>query len=358
MRREVLVTGAAIAPPLMMVVSCIEPTPGQSTGKAQFGTKASISTLAGGTSTGPFRQPWGLALHPTNNRVYVADALSHSIKSVSTGGGAVATLAGSGTAGYLNGTGTGARFNYPRGIAFDGTGTYLYVVENYANCVRKILVSSGQVTHVAGSSTAGSADGGPPGTWTAAPAAGVAQFSSPWDIAWDSYRSTFVISDSATRTIRRMTTAGAVSTICTMTGVPRGLCTDTAGWIYVAVPNENRVYSIGPGGAPTVRANITDPWDVTVDVAGTMFIPSGGTHTMHWSGGSGLQVLTGTGVPGMGGGAPPAAQLNDPKAVVVGPGNMLYVAEYGNYAVRKIDNTGIVPAPTPTPPPPTPTPTP
>ena len=69
----------------------------------------------------------------------------------------VSTLAGSGTAGSADGLGAAAQFNSPFGVAVDGTGT-VYVADNGNNSIRKIT-STGAVSTLAGSGTAGSANG-------------------------------------------------------------------------------------------------------------------------------------------------------------------------------------------------------
>ena len=71
----------------------------------------------------------------------------------------VTTLAGSGTASSVDGTGTSASFNNLFGITVDPTNTYLYVAESNSNKVRRIVIATGDVTTIAGSGTASSVDG-------------------------------------------------------------------------------------------------------------------------------------------------------------------------------------------------------
>ena len=70
---------------------------------------------------------------------------------------AVTTLAGTGSSGSSNGTGTSASFYRPAGITTDGTN--LYVADRYNYLIRKIVISTGVVTTVAGTGSSGSANG-------------------------------------------------------------------------------------------------------------------------------------------------------------------------------------------------------
>ncbi|MDB5102137.1 MAG: hypothetical protein JWM80_6558 [Cyanobacteria bacterium RYN_339] len=101
-----------------------------------------VSTLAGhsaGDADAPvgqqaaFQDPSGLAVDAAGN-VFVADAGNHRIRKV-TPDGAVSTLAGSGLAGWLDGTGWLVRFSEPRDLALGAKGE-LYVVDAGTSRVR------------------------------------------------------------------------------------------------------------------------------------------------------------------------------------------------------------------------------
>lgn len=81
--------------------------------------------------------------------MYVADVYNHRIRKI-TAAGVVTTFA-SGTGGFLEGTGTAARFNNPRGVAIDSAGN-LYVADAFNHRIRKIT-SAGVVSTLAGSGT-------------------------------------------------------------------------------------------------------------------------------------------------------------------------------------------------------------
>ncbi len=120
---------------------------------------SSAVTLAGtgqaGFLDGPalnalFNSPAGVCIDPDSNIVYVSDFQNHRIRKISNG--YVTTLAGSGVAGYLDGQGNQARFNYPRGICRDQAGN-LYVADSWNHRIRKIS-PDGTVTTWAGGGTA------------------------------------------------------------------------------------------------------------------------------------------------------------------------------------------------------------
>ncbi len=123
-----------------------------------------VSTLAGsgelgsvdGTgSAASFYNPTGVAVDAAGN-VYVADLTSNKIRKI-TPAGVVSTLAGSGVYVSADGTGSGASFKGPAGVAVDATGN-LYVTDRYSNKIRKIT-PAGVVSTMVGSGVAGNADG-------------------------------------------------------------------------------------------------------------------------------------------------------------------------------------------------------
>jgi len=97
------------------------------------GTGSSGSANGTGTSAS-FYSPSKITTDGTN--LYVADWLNHLIRKIVISTGAVTTLAGTGSSGSANGTGTSASFYYPRGITTDGTN--LYVADNGNHLIRKI----------------------------------------------------------------------------------------------------------------------------------------------------------------------------------------------------------------------------
>ena len=113
-----------------------------------------VTTLAGSApgytdATGTaaqFRAPQGITTNGTN--LYVADTANNVIRQIVISNAVVTTLAGSTTPGYTDATGTTARFNLPQGITTDGFN--LYVADTSNNVIRQITITSPTVSTVAG----------------------------------------------------------------------------------------------------------------------------------------------------------------------------------------------------------------
>jgi sugar lactone lactonase YvrE len=117
----------------------------------------STAGFADGTGTSArFNAPRGLAYDGSGN-LYVADSKNYRIRKIELSSGAVTTIAGSSVSGNNDGIGLAATFNSPNGMVIDGSGL-LYVSDNSSNRVRKIRLSDGQVTTLAGGDQ-GFADG-------------------------------------------------------------------------------------------------------------------------------------------------------------------------------------------------------
>jgi sugar lactone lactonase YvrE len=182
------------------------------------GTNWVVTTLAGlagnagnadGSGTAArFNDPAGVAVDLAGN-LYVADQGNHTIRKVAPQGTnwVVATLAGlAGHWGSVDGTGSEARFNYPSGLAVDGSGN-VYVAD-FGNCALRRITPAGAVATVAGlAGTSGAADG----------TAGAARFSLPLGVALDSAGNAYV-SDSGNHTIRKVSPDGVVSTLAGVHG--------------------------------------------------------------------------------------------------------------------------------------------
>lgn len=130
----------------------VEIDTGKETTLAGSGEKGSKDGIGESAS---FNYPYGLASDGTN--IYVADYNNSYIRKVEITSGKVTTLAGSGTEGARDGIGQTASFSYPRGLAVDAG--VLYVADYNNNLIRQVEVSSGKVTTLAGSEEPGLKDG-------------------------------------------------------------------------------------------------------------------------------------------------------------------------------------------------------
>jgi len=199
-----------------------------------------VSTDATGSSA-CFIGPWGITTDGTN--LFFADQINNIIIKLVISTGAVTTLAGS-SQGSTDATGTSASFNNPKGITTDGTN--LYVADTYNHRIRKIVISTGVVTTLAGSSS-GYADHA---TGTSA------SFNGPEGITTDG--TYLYVSDRSNHLIRKIVISTRVVTTLAGTGStgsangtgtsasfnnPRGITTDGTN-LYVADYSNHRIRKI------------------------------------------------------------------------------------------------------------------
>jgi sugar lactone lactonase YvrE len=292
----------------LIVAALIAPT--------RAGAAYLVQTLAGsanqpGSSDGNgsaarFSNPVGVAT-ASDGTIYVADAGNQTIRKIS--GNTVTTFAGAvGAVGSSDGLGTNARFSYPWGLAIDGTGN-LFVCDSNNNTIRRIT-PAGQVTTFAGMpGESGASDG----------IGSAARFSHPSSIAIDGNGNLYV-TDYSNSIIRKITPAGAVSTLAGAAGqfgfadgqgsaarfnYPDGIAVDSSGNVWVSDSNNHVIRKISPTGAVSTVA--------------------GSPQT------AGAQDGTGT-----------AARFSTPIGISIGSDNALYVVDSENYALRRVLMTGQV----------------
>jgi hypothetical protein len=220
------------------------------------GTPGGLGSADGIRSAARFYAPAGIWGDGTN--VYVADGGNHTIRKIVLSTGQVTTLAGAaGPAGSVDAVGTDARFDILEGMW--GDGTHLYVSDLGNRTIRKVEIASGTVTTVAGASgVQGLTDG----------AGSAARFIGPGAI-WGNGTDLYVADISnAARVIRRITIAtGQVTTIANLTAVANassllGLWGDSTNlWVADAAAHSIRKVVIATGEVTTFAGSNLDAGD-------------------------------------------------------------------------------------------------
>src|SRR5574338_362053 len=273
---------------------------GESNRIRKISPDGNVTTLAGGSegfadgagASASFNTPSALALGPDGN-LYVADTGNNRIRKI-TPAGQVSTVAGDGTAGYVDGPAASAQFNGPVGLTVSAGGD-IYVADTYNDVIR-MITTEGQVTTVAGGGVPGYADGEQK----------IALFDTPSGIiATDS---SLIVADTGNRRLRKITAEGDVTTLL-VSGeeIARtiGLAFSHDNFLYVTELDGSRVIQVAPDGVARLIAG----------------------------GGSGFADGT------------DEARFNQPAGIAIGPHankpTELFVADSGNYLIRKLDQTTV-----------------
>ena len=337
-----------------------------------YGGPYTVETWVGNGSAGDqdgklnearLRSPTGVCRDKEGN-FYIADCGNNKIKKVDPEGN-VTTLAGSGTAGYRDGSSSIVQFSQPFGVCVDDEGI-VYVGDFGSNTIRKVS-TSGSVTTLAGGSQ-GYQDG----------AANSARFYSPRGVAVDNKLKSIYVGDSWNHRVRKIdlstnqvsTYAGGGSTgldagdLADGQGdaarfhTPCGLSIDSAGNIYVGDAFNHRVRKVGTDRSVITVAGTGSTGDgnggfqdgdtsvarlntcTKVFVTNNGFLLIGDTYgnrvRMVDTSGN-VSTLAGTGSAGYQNGADSVSRFNYPRGIVANDNlDSIFVIDYNNHSMRFI----------------------
>jgi uncharacterized protein (TIGR03437 family) len=331
-----------------------------------------MTTIAGGTSgyggdgglatAAKLASPLGLALDGSQN-IYIADTNNCRVREI-TPDGKIQTIAGNSTCATTgdNSPASSAQLNYPQSVAVDSSGN-IYIGEEYR--IRKIAAGTGIITSFAGGSGTSTVDGIPATTAYI-----------PYNPSLAVSRSgTLYFTDSSSARVRVISAStGAVYTVAG-TGTagfggdgvlgtsaslnnPNGVAVDATGNVYISDQINCRIRMVDTSGRITTFAGAThyagdqgqatiallhQPQHAIKDPAGNLYISDTYNHAIRKVDTSGkITTIAGTGTCGHTGDQGPAvsATLCYPAALALDSNRNLYVADSGNYVVRRIDSGG------------------
>ena len=233
---------------------------------------------------------------------------------------------------------------------------------NYNNIKAQTIIT------VAGSGSSLSGDGGP---------ATDVRLSGIYGIAVDAVGNLF-IADQAADKVRKVNSAGIISTAAgngvdletgnggpataAIIGAPYGLAFDGAGNLYIAAVDSNHIRKIsttgiittiaggngivyGGDGGPATAAGFHQVYDVIADNRGNIYVSDVQDQRIRKIDANGMiSTYAGTGTAGYNGDniAATAAQINFPKGLAVDDTGNLYIGDFTNRRVRKIDTFGTI----------------
>ncbi len=275
----------------------------------------------------------------------------------------VITVAGQAeTSGNVDGQVFEALFHNPHGIAIDKNG-YIYTVDRWSHCIRKIMPDIEQVVTVAGNpGVSGDQDG----------VGSEALFNEPWGLCIDNYGN-ILVADTRNNKIRKVTPDGTVTTLAgsgnfgtssgnanfSTFGNPTGIEVDSADNIYVADHLTHIIRKITPDGTvstiagipyltgandgPGNQATFHRPYGLHVDADGSILVADEWNHKIRRVGTDGqVTTVAGDGTLGGDDGTVVTASFNYPWDMTVDSTGNIFVADGYNYTIRKITPDGLV----------------
>ncbi|MHA4846074.1 NHL domain-containing protein [Flavitalea antarctica] len=279
-------------------------------------TKPGWTGDGGPASSAEIFYPFNMESDAAGN-LYFSEVGNHIIRKVDSRG-IISTVVGtSQNAGFAGdgGPATSAKLNNPTGIAVDKNGI-IYIADWLNHRIRK-TDAAGRITTIAGTGVIGySGDGGPAIN-------AKLNLDGAVDLALDS-RGNLYITQPALFVVRKIDPAGIITTV---------------------IGNGTKGYSGDNGNA--LNAQLSLPNGIAIDKNDNIYVADAGSNTVRKITPAGIITTfaggAGTGYAGDGGPATSAKfQIGSPTGVATDGCGNLYIADYSNHVIRKIDAAGII----------------
>ncbi len=243
---------------------------------------------------------------------YVSDYANDIIQIVNSATHIVNVYAGDGSIGTIGdgGPATAAEFSSVSFLAIDTARGYLYIPDQGNYDLRRVDLTTGIITTIAGNGTIGTGGDGGPAT--------DAQFNLIQGVCVDNYGNIYV-GDGGNGTVRKI-------------NISTGIITRIIG---------NGTYGFGGDTGPATNAMLTSPYSLCFDRNGNLYVSDLNNYrirkydtTTHI-----ITTIVGTGVLGFGGdnGPATAAKINHATGICIDSANNLYIADWNNQRVRKVN---------------------
>lgn len=324
--------------------------------------------LAGNTGDGgaaisaKINYPLGGVFDKFGNYYITTGTTGNTVRKIDTAG-IITTIAGTnGLGGFSgdNGLATNAKLKNPQGVTVDTNGN-VYIADATNHRVRKITVSTGIITTVAGNGTAG--DTGDGGTATSA------LIDNPLDVCTDRFGNLY-IADANSSKVRKVDINGVISTFAgngnnvyggdggladtSSIGSVTGICSDDTGNIYIATI-EARLFKVNTQGIITTIAGTgiggysgdnglainaeVIPTKVAWYKSGDIYIDDQSNIRIRKVNAQGIiSTVAGNGIAAYSGDGGPAnlAELKYPYGICTDKCGNVYIADGHDFRVRKI----------------------
>ncbi|WP_158082364.1 S-layer homology domain-containing protein, partial [Paenibacillus ferrarius] len=353
------------------------------TGKAGFSGDGGVATSAqlGGLPAialpGQDADASGGMVTDSKGNLYIADSNNHRVRKIATDG-TISTVSGMGGAGYSGdgGLAASAKLNSPRGLAVD-SGDNLYIADAGNNRIRKVD-TYGRIYTVAGDGTSmWSQDG---------KAATSVSLSNPRGLAVDSTGNLY-IAEYGNNLIRKVDTSGKISTVAgtmnqygqgqkgfggdtlpatkALLNHPSGVGFDNFGTMYIFDEGNRRIRRVDAGGLiwteagggsehgstlegkTAINVDLPAPRGMTVDGKGNLYVADYFNHRILKIDETyrKISIIAGTGIRGYSGdgGEAKTAQLENPNAMALDKNGNLYVEDAMGTRVRKLTAPAVDP---------------